>query len=74
MTPSVAPATEGAVRNLMRAWNRIETPGIPAAAAWAAFTEERDAIRQHTRAWAQRVAAVGELAANLATFCRDRLK
>jgi hypothetical protein len=44
------------------------------AAAWSAFNAHREALGRHTHAWADRLAALGDLADNLARFCEDKLK
>jgi uncharacterized repeat protein (TIGR03837 family) len=68
-----APAAT-ALQDLMRAWNHVDAPPVSLAPAWAAFALQLDALRDHSRAWAQRTAGVGELAGNLARFCLDKLK
>jgi hypothetical protein len=55
-------------------WNHVEAPPVSLAPAWAAFASQLDALRDHSRVWAQRTAQVGELAGNLARFCLDKLK
>ena len=66
--------TARAVTDLMRVWNQIDAGGVSPASAWDAFVTQRAALDQHGRHWAERVAAVGDLAENLAQFCRGKLK
>jgi uncharacterized repeat protein (TIGR03837 family) len=63
-----------AVDNFMRAWNQCDVPGVTVGSAWGAFAAEVDHLRDHGRAWADRIGSVGALAANLARFCHDKLK
>jgi uncharacterized repeat protein (TIGR03837 family) len=62
-----------ALQALMTSWN-----GAPArsdvASAWSAFDACKEALARHTRAWADRLAALGDLADNLARFAGDKLK
>jgi hypothetical protein len=58
----------------MRSWNQVEAPADLPAEAWAAFAAQREVVRSHTLGWADRLAGLGELADNLASFCRDKLK
>jgi uncharacterized repeat protein (TIGR03837 family) len=63
-----APAAQ-ALRDLARGWNgvmRREALGD----AWRAFVAQRSAIETHGGRWAARCAAAGDLAANLASFCK----
>jgi uncharacterized repeat protein (TIGR03837 family) len=66
--------TARAVTDLMRAWNQSDAGGVSTASAWDAFVGQRGALERHGRYWADRVAAVGDLAENLAQFCRSKLK
>jgi uncharacterized repeat protein (TIGR03837 family) len=56
-----------------KAWNGARD-GSSVDAAWAAYNAHRDELGRHTRAWAERLAALGDLADNLARFCEDKLK
>lgn len=56
-----------------RTWNGARD-GSSLGAAWAAFNARRNELGRHTRAWAERLAALGDLADNLARFCEDKLK
>jgi uncharacterized repeat protein (TIGR03837 family) len=67
-----APAV--AMKGFWRAWNQVEPASSTAGAAWGAFWTHRAVLAAHARAWALRLAAIGELAENLAEFCRDKLK
>lgn len=66
--------TARAVSDLMRVWNRIDAGGVSPAVAWDAFVTQRATLDDHGRQWAERLAAVGDLAENLARFCRGKLK
>ena len=63
-----------ALRGLTRAWNHVSTPAVRPAAAWDAFYEHLERLRSHSQSWAERIAGPGELAENLASFCRAKLK
>jgi uncharacterized repeat protein (TIGR03837 family) len=62
-----------AVHALTRVWNGARDGGS-VGAAWSAFDAHRETLGRHTRAWADRLAALGDLADNLACFCEDKLK
>ncbi|MGZ8263444.1 MAG: elongation factor P maturation arginine rhamnosyltransferase EarP [Burkholderiales bacterium] len=68
------PRACSAARALMRSWNGVGPAQTPLATAWSAFVSEQDELIRHTRAWARRVAAVGELTDNLVSFCGEKLK
>ena len=70
----LTPAAGTAVAQLMRAWNAVDVSQDAMTAAWQRFVEHRRAIENHALEWADRVAALGDLAANLADFCRGKLK
>jgi uncharacterized repeat protein (TIGR03837 family) len=61
-----------AANALMTGWNGANASNI--ASAWRAFHAHREALARHTRAWADRLAALGDLADNLARFAEDKLK
>jgi uncharacterized repeat protein (TIGR03837 family) len=63
-----------AVGDLMRVWNQIEVAGVTPASAWTAYAAEAAVLQHHAAAWAQRAAATGGLATNLARFCSSKLK
>ena len=63
-----------AVGSLMRVWNRSDACGVSSASAWEALVGQRAVLHRHGREWAERVAAIGDLAENLAQFCRGKLK
>ena len=63
-----------AVRQLMQFWNGTAERSARAGDIWAAFAAERATLRSHARAWADRIAASGDLADNLARFRLDKLK
>jgi uncharacterized repeat protein (TIGR03837 family) len=62
------PATSG-VGNFWRAWNGIGDVG----AAWPAFRAELPALASHARTWAAQLRHLGDLAGNLAEFCKKRI-
>jgi uncharacterized repeat protein (TIGR03837 family) len=69
--PAIAAA---AVRDLSLAWNQLGTGQVAAAAAWEAFERVLPALNSHGSRWAGQLLHAGELAANLARFCSDKLK
>jgi uncharacterized repeat protein (TIGR03837 family) len=58
-----------ALRAMSSAWNH----GGEIDAAWRAFAGARERLAAHTRAWADRLAAMPDLAARLVSFCADRV-
>jgi uncharacterized repeat protein (TIGR03837 family) len=68
-----APARASVV-NLMHFWNQVDPSRVSARPTWSDFVAHREAIGSHTRRWASRIATVGSLSSNLASFCRDKLK
>ena len=70
-------AQAAAVAGLWESWNRgdpVEGDGSVApglAQAWANFTARREAILEHSRRWAARLAAQNELAAQLVDFAEN---
>jgi uncharacterized repeat protein (TIGR03837 family) len=68
-----APA-RNAVADMMRFWNQTDRSAVSPRPAWDAFVARRADLQRHTRLWADRVAGVGSLAANLASFCQAKLK
>ncbi len=66
---------QAALRSLWRAWNAPGTqPKSAPGAAWAVLEPGSGRWRTHAADWARRLSAPGELAANLAQYCEDRLK
>ena len=63
-----------AVRDLTRVWNQIAAPGVTPASAWEAFHASQGVLRQHGAAWAARLASLGDLAGNLQSFWRRKVK
>jgi uncharacterized repeat protein (TIGR03837 family) len=63
-----------AVGDMMRFWNQSGGSAVSPRRVWDAFVAQRDELLRHNRAWADRIAGIGSLAANLASFCRDKLK
>lgn len=74
------PEAGAALRALWHGWNdggTNRTGGSPNArvrAAWQAAEPHYERLCRHARTWAARLAAVGDLAENLAQFCEERLK
>ncbi|HEY0336679.1 MAG TPA: elongation factor P maturation arginine rhamnosyltransferase EarP [Burkholderiales bacterium] len=67
-------AARTTVSDIMHFWNQRERSAVSPRRAWDAFVAQRDDVQRHTRLWAEHVAGIGSLAANLASFCRDKLK
>jgi uncharacterized repeat protein (TIGR03837 family) len=69
------PGLEAAVRGLWQCWNEPrKQPAGRIEADWEALVRGRERVRRHAEAWAGRLARPGDLAANLAQFCEERLK
>lgn len=69
------PGLAAAMHSLWGAWNRPgEAHATDPGAAWAALASGRVALREHAEAWAAKLAVQGDLAANLAQYCLERLK
>ena len=69
------PVLRGPLVCLWQSWNK----GAPGDAgqilkAWRTLSRQRDALRLHCNRWADRLEIEGDLAANLAQFCEERLK
>jgi len=65
----------GAMRDLWIGWNAPDSQrGGRLRAAWEALGGYREALGRHSEAWAARLVVPGELAANLAHYCEERLK
>lgn len=58
---------DGAVRAFFRAWNGADSLD------WPVFSGRLTTLAMAAPAWAQRIAAHGDLATNLVKFCADRL-
>lgn len=58
-----------ALEDLWNAWNA----GTPPAAAWERYWRCRDRYTGHAEGWAEQVAGLGDLAANLVQFCKQKL-
>ena len=67
-------APRAAAVSLMRLWNQYELRGVTIRSAWRDFAAELDALRNHVRAWGERLAELGTLTGNLASFCLNKLK
>jgi uncharacterized repeat protein (TIGR03837 family) len=65
------PAAAQATGRFWTAWNDDDAAG--AAAAWTPFRGEFPTLAEHGRRWAQRLAALPDLASALADFADDRL-
>jgi uncharacterized repeat protein (TIGR03837 family) len=72
--PPLSAAAGHSVKQLMQFWNQIDAAAVSPASAWAAFMTHRDELRRYSRVWPDKLAAIGSLADNLASFCRDKLK
>jgi uncharacterized repeat protein (TIGR03837 family) len=68
----VAPAV--AAGDMMRLWNGIAVPGVTLRHAWCRFVAQQAELRTHAARWARGIARHGDLARNLASFCRGKLK
>ncbi|WIM06317.1 MAG: elongation factor P maturation arginine rhamnosyltransferase EarP [Candidatus Nitricoxidivorans perseverans] len=62
-------AEAAAVHGFWRAWNGLGDVG----STWPAFRAALPALLAHAGPWAGKIAAAGDLATNLETFCRARL-
>lgn len=65
---SLEPEARAAIGRFWHAWNGAGTPD------WADFWGHRHALRARARTWAEELASVGDLAANLAGFVKFQLK
>ncbi len=65
---ALAPAARAAVSRFWHAWNGSGTPD------WADFWAHRTALRARADTWADELASIGDLAANLAEFAKIQLK
>ncbi len=74
------PAAAGALRAFWHAWNGVDgevrdgSAKVSIGSAWSALQPHEARLRKHAEAWAQHLLGAGDLAANLASFCADRLK
>jgi uncharacterized repeat protein (TIGR03837 family) len=60
---------------LWRAWNHVgNSPDGSIGGAWRELSGRGPVFCEHAHVWAQKLAAAGDLAENLAKFCADRLK
>jgi len=66
--------SEAALRGLWHAWNDPASGSTDLRSVWETLETDRAGLRQHALAWPGRLALPGELAANLAQFCEERLK
>jgi uncharacterized repeat protein (TIGR03837 family) len=71
---SLPPPAREALGVFMRIWNGVGIAAMPLDKAWSAFAARREVLDAHARTWQARIAEVGSLADNLASFCRDKLK
>ncbi|PMS19411.1 elongation factor P maturation arginine rhamnosyltransferase EarP [Trinickia dabaoshanensis] len=65
---TLAPAPRAALDRFWHAWNGAGTPD------WADFWRHRRAYEARAASWADELASVGDLAANLAEFAKSQLK
>lgn len=56
------------------AWNGIAGREVPGDSIWPDLAEILPELTSHARGWAARLDGLGDLAANLADFCRGKLK
>lgn len=63
-----------AMRGFWRAWNQVEPAPVTAGAAWDRYWRCRPALQARAAEWGRHLLDSGELAENLAEFCRDKLK
>lgn len=68
-----APAA-AALRGLWQAWNTLPSSGWTPGSAWQALAPAAASLSRHAQDWDARLRLPGELAANLAQFCSERLK
>jgi uncharacterized repeat protein (TIGR03837 family) len=61
-------AERAAVTRFWHAWNGVGEPD------WADFWHHRQALAARASSWAAELSALGDLAGNLAEFCRNQLK
>ncbi|SMG03099.1 elongation factor P maturation arginine rhamnosyltransferase EarP [Burkholderia singularis] len=64
----LAPAARAAAERFWHAWNGAGTPD------WADFQRHRAALSARAADWADELAAIGDLAGNLANFTKTQLK
>jgi uncharacterized repeat protein (TIGR03837 family) len=71
----LAPGPAAALEAFWQAWNAPQGPAQAGmAAAWERLVRETPALRAHAASWAVELGNLGDLAGNLAHFCRERLK
>jgi uncharacterized repeat protein (TIGR03837 family) len=63
-----------AVHGMWRAWNQLEGAPATVGEAWDRYWDSASVLRAHAVRWADQLFETGELAENLAEFCRDKLK
>jgi uncharacterized repeat protein (TIGR03837 family) len=63
-----------AVQGVWRAWNEVGAAPATVGAAWDRYWDSASVLRAHAVRWADQLRETGELAENLAEFCRDKLK
>ena len=64
----------GPLRSLWAVWNSPDPAPGTLGPLWKSLQEHRPALQRHARDWAGTLAKPGELAANLAQYCEERLK
>ena len=62
------------LRQLWRAWNSAGEGGPDIGELWGAIRGHKTVLRTQSAAWTAKLAAVGNLAGNLAQYCEERLK
>ena len=64
-----------AMARLWDGWNQPQGGAVAGiGAAWGELASGKEPLRAHAEAWAGKLAAPGDLAANLAQYCLERLK
>ncbi|WP_338860826.1 elongation factor P maturation arginine rhamnosyltransferase EarP [Mycetohabitans rhizoxinica] len=68
---ALEPRARDALTRFWHAWNGNSTHGMP---DWQDFIQHREAFAARAHAWADELAAVGDLAGHLAAFAQNTLK
>jgi uncharacterized repeat protein (TIGR03837 family) len=69
------PGLAAAMHGLWQCWNEPDRQPVGRIRSdWEALLGGRAGLRRHAEAWAGRLARPGDLAANLAQYCEERLK
>lgn len=68
------PGLSDPLRRIWRTWNGLADGSGPLAADWGALTAGKAVLDGHAAAWGSKLGNLGDLAANLALYCEERLK